>query len=256
MLNSFKVSPTTRRILSSIMYLLFVFIIFNFVLTLTSLFAQVIVSVFTLAILAMSIYYEYLRYLLEQAIKSLNYDCDPEACLDYLNLIKKKDYFKGMNSDTTLLKALYLLATYQNDEVLKLIEDNDKLFRGNVDQLLIRNATIFIANVQRNNKSQAKKTFQDVLKLKELQGKKRKNKMSQLYSWEELDALYLYISNDYKKAVKAYSHVNPQYMNNREKSQYYYYYLQALKKSNKLDKAKEIEIKLKGVANKLAVSEM
>jgi hypothetical protein len=246
--------PRISRTINIIIYTLFVYFTYTFVKEAETLTSKIVIIVFTTVALVVVIYYEYLMYINQNAIKALNYDCDPEKCKLYLDKLEQKDIFKGFKKNRIVFNTVYYLATYQPDECIATINDNDKLFRDGVDALLIRNASLFLSYVELNNKSQAKSIFPELLKLKS--AKVKGKKIAILYSWEEMEALYCLMRNDFKNSCRAFETVNTKYMNNREKSQYLYYYAKALKGNNKLDLAQAKYNELQKIANKLPVKNL
>lgn len=55
---------------------------------------------------------------------------------------------------------------YNSPEVISIINNNNKIFRGDLDQLFIRNVSLFLAYVEAGNRTAAKKAYPDVIKLK------------------------------------------------------------------------------------------
>jgi len=253
-LASIFTGPRITRTINIIIYILFIYFSITFVRDAENTAAKILITVLSVVALVVVTYYEYLMYINQNAIKALNYDCDPEKCKEYLDKLERMDFFKGFRSNRIVFNTVYYLATYQPDKCIQVINENDKLFRDGLDALLIRNASLFIAYVEQNNKAQAKKIFPE---LNQLQGAKVKGKkIAILYSWQELEALYCLMRNDFKNACRAFEKVNTKYMNNREKTQYLYYYAKALKANNKLDLAQAKYNELQKIANKLPVKDL
>ena len=249
---SFNLSAAATKILHAIIYLIFLVYSIYLIAGADNTGTRITYIVITVVMLSVVLFYEYLQYHYEQAIAALNYECDPEKSKALFDSMQKKDIVHAYRNQRVIYDVLYNLSKYQPDEVIRIIESNDKIFRGEIDQLLIRNASLFLAHIEANNKTAAKKAYPEVLKLKgtKIKGKK----LSALYSWEELEALNYYISNDFKKAIKSYEAVKTNYMNNRQLTQYYYYYALSLAGAGRNDEARKTMTKVIKISNKLPVA--
>ena len=213
--------------------------------------AQTAYIAITVIMLSVAVFYEYLQYHFEKAIKTLNYECDPEKSKMIFDSMQKKDPVHAFKNQRVIYDVLYNLAEYQYDDAIRLIQSNDKIFRGDIDQLLIRNVSLFLAHIEANNKTAAKKAYPEITKLKG--AKVKGKKLASLYNWEELEALNYYISNDYKKAVSTYEKVQTDFMNSRELTQYYYYYALSLDSCGRKSEAEEKMNEIIKIGNKLPV---
>ena len=249
----FGFSALGTRILHIIIYLIFLIYSVYFVITANTTTAKITYSVLAFIMLAVVIYYEYLQYQYEQAIKALNYDCDPEKGKLIFDNLQKRDLVHGFKNQRVIYDVLYNLAMYNSPEVISIINNNNKIFRGDLDQLFIRNVSLFLAYVEAGNRTAAKKAYPDVIKLKgtKIKGKK----LAKLYNWDELEALHYYVLGDNKKAVTSYEKVNPAFMNNREATQYYYYYALSLRNLGKTAEASVLLNNIVEIANKLPVKQ-
>lgn len=250
-----SLNPNSKRIVHIIIYIIFIIYSVNSAFKMDDIPSKIILLLIVSIVLFFAIYADYLEGLSNSAIKALNYDCDPDRALEILNKLEKKDfvnhYKKGSN---ILLKALISLAKFETDKVIQIIEGNDKIFRASLDMLYIRNTTLYFAYIYADNKTQAKRIYPEIIKLR---GSKVKGKkLSPVYSWEELEALYYLVNNDFKKAAKTYKTVNMTYMNNKEKAQVLYYKSICLVNTDQIDEAKESLNECISIANKLPFSEL
>lgn len=214
---------------------------------------RIVVIVLAIAAIAGAIYYEVLQFYYEKAVYQLNYSCDPLTAQATYDHLQKIDIAGGYRSRRVIFDVLVSLALYQSDAVLQIIEDNDKIFRGTPDQLLIRNVSVFLAYVEAGNRSGARRAYPEIIKLKKV--KIRGKKLAALYNWDELEALHCLMENDARKALTFYQKVNPQYMNNRELSQYCYYYAVCLKQTGNIPEAEKRIAQLDQIAGKLPVKQ-
>lgn len=165
---------------------------------------------------------EYLRFLFRKAIKALNMECHPSKAIEYCDKVKKYDIF---HSYATTIKLFYLLIYKDQgnpEACLQILEENQKLFKQNIDYLLIRNYNEFYCAFMLNQHGKLKKAYPEVIRMK---GAKVKGaKVSPMYSWEEIEGVYYLGIKDYKKSRNAFKSVNTKFMNNRELSHFYYEY--------------------------------
>lgn len=246
--------PEAKRIIHIVLYVIFLIYSIYLISSAPDIAVKVTYATITIVFLGIACWAEYLEFLYQKAIKTLNYACNPEKALCIFESLLKKDFFRSYKNSKIIFDVLCALSTYNGNSVINLIEQNDKIFRSSIDQLLIRNTCVFLAYVELDNKTQAKKAYPEIAKLKNTKVKGKK--IAPLYNWVELEALYYMVSNDYKKALTLYEQVNPTYMNNREKTQYLYYYAKVLIQNKQTDKAKEKLQECLSISNKLEVTNL
>jgi tetratricopeptide (TPR) repeat protein len=248
---SASLSAAASRILRFAIYIIFITYSLYQILHASALSAKITYSILSLAAIIGAIYYEILQYNYEKAIYQLNYECDPYGAKAVYDHLQKIDIAHGFRNRRVIFDVLYHLSLYQTEEAINQILHNDKIFRGSPDQLLIRNVSLFLANVEAGNHSGARRAYPDMIKLKKV--KIHGRKLAPLYNWEELEALHYMIENDYHKATLAYRKVNPNYMNNRELTQYYYYYAVCELQCGNRKNAENFITKLKIIAGHLPI---
>lgn len=253
-LTNYSFSAEAKRIVHIVIYIIFLFYSIYLITQATSPSVKLAYAAITIIFLTIAIFAEYLEFLSEQAIKALNYECNPEKAKAIYDKLQKFDFFKSYKNNRILFDTIYNLAIIEPNNAIKLIQENDKYFRANIDALLIRNVSLFIAYVESNNKTQAKKAYPEIIKLKG--AKVKGKKLSPLYNWDELEALYYYISNDFDKACKTYKNVNIAYMNNKEKTQYYLFYYKSLLQNKEIEQATQIKTELEKVCNLLPINKL
>jgi hypothetical protein len=248
-----SLSAAAARIIRIIIYCIFIGYSIIQVYNASTFSARITYVIIAIAAIAGTAYYEVLQYNYEKAIYFLNYKCDPEAASAVYDHLQKLDFAGGFRSRRVIFDVLTDLSLYRAEEAVQLIENNDKIFRGTLDQLLIRNVSLFLAYVYAGNRSAARRAYPEAVKLKKV--KIRGRKLAALYNWDELEALHYLVENDWRKAAASYRSVKPQYMNNRELSQYYYYYAVCMKQSGNMSEAEDLIQKLYTIAEKLPVKE-
>lgn len=253
-ITNYSFSSEAKRIIHIIIAIIFLFYSIYLINQASTVPVKIAYIAITVIFLSVYVYVEYLEYLSERAIKTLNNECNPEKAKAIYDKLQKINFFKSYKNNRILFDAIYYLAIYEPQNTIKLLQDNDKYFRSNIDALFIRNVSLFIAYIESGNKTQAKKAYPDIIKLK---GSKVKGKkLSPLYNWDELEALHFYISNDFDKACKTYRKVNISHMNNKEKTQYYLFFYKSLLQNKEIDEANQVKNELDKVCNLLPISRM
>ena len=133
---------------------------------------------------------------------------------------------------------------------LEHIEENSKFFHSSIDQLLIYHYTKFYCSFMLNDLDCAKQEYN---KLERMRNTKVKGaKVSPLFNWEFMDAVYLVSRKDYKQSLNVFKSVNTENMNPREKAQYYYQFgllCNKIKEKHLCENYKNKIITLKGLSN-------
>lgn len=205
-----------RWIVMTLVFLAFIFISISIVNSQETIVMKVLTSLVALVVLSITLFYEYLKHKYEKLqlllIKSENI-AEIEAAK---NELVSLDKLNGLKDSITLFNVLYSLDKNKPLETLSLINENEKLFKSNLDALLIKRYSTFKAYQLLDNKTKAKKAYQELIKLKETNFKQT-NKMNLLYNWDQIEALHLsYIKQDYQKALKLYNSIDTSKMNPRE----------------------------------------
>lgn len=252
-------SEKWRNIISAIIYILFVVYSVYLIIYAEEVSTKLFYACLTIILISVTALSEYLRYLYRQAIKSLVMDCDPYKAQEIKQKLLKYDIFKAYKKTMIIFDLMVYTDLNQYDKCIELLDNNEKFFKQSLDNLLIRNYNYFKGYIGIDNKTKAKKYYQDTIKLK---GAKIKgSKVSPLYSWEEIDAVYYLCIKDIKKSKAAFANTNTKMMNNRELSHFYYDYAQLNILDNDLDAACKhlnlvLEISNKNVLHDLAKKQL
>lgn len=149
-----------------------------------------------------------------------------------------------------IFDTLYYIDQMQYKKCLEHIEENSKFFHSSIDQLLIYHYTKFYCSFMLND---LECTKQEYNKLERMRNTKIKGaKVSPLFNWEFMDAIYLISRKDYKQSYNVFKSVNTDNMNPREKVQYYYQFgllCNKIKEKNLYNNYKNKIINLKGLSN-------
>lgn len=211
-----------RDIIITILYTIFVgYGIYMIVIT-DDVAGKACYGILSIIVLSVALWSEYLRKLYHKAIRTLDMDCNPEQAKEIFNDLLKKDFFKGYKKTVLVFDTLYTLDNNDPQACLDVIQKDEKFFRSSLDNLLIRNYSTFYAYHLLNNRTKTKALYPDVMKMR---GAKIKgSKVSPLYNWDFIDAVYYLACKDYKKSLQAFERCNTMHMNQRELVHFYYQY--------------------------------
>lgn len=252
-------SEKGRNIITAFIYIFFVIYSIYLIIQAEQLSSKLFYACLTIILMSVAALSEYLRYLYRQAIKTLVMECDPYKAQEIEQKLLKYDIFKAYKKTMIIFDLMVYTDLNQYDKCIELLDHNEKFFKQSLDNLLIRNYNYFKGYIGIDNKTKAKKYYQDIIKLK---GAKIKgSKVSPLYSWEEIDAVYYLCIKDIKKSKAAFANTNTKMMNNRELSHFYYDYAQLNLLDNDLEAAHEhlklvLEISNKNVLHDLAKKQL
>lgn len=217
--SSFTLNETTRRVVTYLMYAAFLIYTVMKLIEEPSAAGKTAYGLILLVILGVAVWAEYLRVLYYKMIKELSMECNPSGAKHYYHLLQKRDFLKSYRYTLMIFDTLYYQDINQPAKCIEIVDNNEKAFRSSLDYLLIRNYTYFYSYYKLGNRTKVKKYYPEVMMMKDK--KVKGTKVSPLYNWEFIEAIYLLCDKDYKKAIAAFANINPKNMNNRELSQYY-----------------------------------
>lgn len=218
-LNHFRLSEPARKYVMYIIYIIFTIYTGSKLINEPSAEGKVAYLILLSLFLGMVLWAEHLRYLYQHMISSLTMECDSAKAKKYYNLLKKKDFLKNYKKPLYIFDTLYYQDLNQPDKCIEILENKDNMFRSSLDYLLIRNYTYFYSNYRKGVRSQIKKYYEEVTKVKG--AKVKGTKVNPLYSWELIDAIYYLSMKDYKKSLSNFKKVYIENFNQRELAQYY-----------------------------------
>lgn len=163
-----------------------------------------------LAIFACAVYYEYLKYLYQDALYTLNFLLDPQAAEMKYRRVCRLDITKNYEKNSGIFEVMLAVEKKEPDRVLELIAKNEKKFRSSVELLIVMyyyqiRAYLMLGNVKKVN--QVYSEAQAVEKMK-----KRPN----LIHYDELDGLHELALGNKKKAYECFKSVKVSKMNPKE----------------------------------------
>lgn len=163
---------------------------------------------------------EILNFLFQKAIYQLTTECDPLTGLQTMSILRKWDIFKSYTLSYVAFCSLVYIDTENADALLDLFSPNNKLTQSGKDMILIKNYSLYKAYVILNNKTQMKKAYADLIKLKALSGKKKG--LSPLYAWFDIEAEFALMTHDPKEANSILIKADVSALNTRERAHHYY----------------------------------
>ncbi len=202
--------------LQVLLYSVFIGIVINTINSTPSLLVKAFIAIFSVIVLVITIYYDYLKRQYYQLQQALILSKNNGETLKLRDEFIKKDYFKGFKDSIILFDVLFSLDENMPQKTLQLLEENDRFFRSSLDMLLVKRYSTFKAYTLLNNRSQAKKAYDELLKLKDTNLNKSK-KMNLLYNWDQIEALNIGFNlHKFRQAIQLYNQLDDSKMNNRE----------------------------------------
>lgn len=193
--------------------------------------------------LLINLYYDYLKYKTEKVMALLAEAQDPLIIKNNIDRIIKYDIAKGMVNSLIIPKILLAFDSNNPQEVLSIIEKNDKFLRSKLDYLLIRRYSCFKAYFLLGESQLANDAFYELQKLKDTNIKNKQMKL--LFNWKQIDALYEMNNDNFKFSKKLYAQVDLKNFNKRERVQYYFENLILSNKMNNKHDSLKFENKIK-----------
>lgn len=236
-LRRFAFGNTTRNVITYTLYVAFTVYTGIKLFQEPSMPGKATYAILLILFLGIALWAEYLRFLYRQMISALTMDCN----LNKADLLKqdliKKDFFHAYRNTLYIFDTLYFMDQEQPQACIEIMEDHYKFFHNSLDTMLIYNYTCFMAHYKLGNKTKVKSYYTKTTNMK---GAKIKgNKLSPLYSWEYIDAIYYVCIHDDKKAKQAFDHTNIENLNHRELTHYYFEYAKLCEKLHLTKEAKQ-----------------
>jgi tetratricopeptide (TPR) repeat protein len=196
---------------------------------------------------------ETLNFFFQKAIYQLTFECDPITAQQTINIVKKWDIFKGYNVPYVAFSSLVYIDTENAQAILDLFSEGNKLTKIGKDMILIKNYSLYKAFVILNNKTQIKKAYADLIKLKDFTHKGKK--LSPLYAWFDIEAEYALLTNDSKEAFSILSKANTKALNLREQAHHLFLYANVeTERGNITEALTHYETVIK-IANKMVIKD-
>lgn len=163
-----------------------------------------------LLMLLAALYYEYLKYLYQEALYSLNFKLDTERALNIYNKLCRIDITKTYAKKSAIFPVMLLIEDNKAKDALKLIKQNEKQFRSSVELLAIMyyyqiRAYLILNNAAKVNEVYSQ--FQEIAKLK---------KRPKIIDYDEVEALHALSLGNKKKAYDCFKKIKLKKRNPKE----------------------------------------
>lgn len=228
-----------------LIYIIFSIYTVNFIINESNLYVKFIFLSILIIFLSVSLWSEYLKYLYQLSIYHLNITLNLNEAMKIFKKLNRLDFFKSYRKTFLIFKVLYDMCLENYEQCLSIVEQNDKFFRSSLDNLLIQKYTYLFCSYKVKKFNDIEKYYKDIQELKNL--KIKKAKVSPLYNWEFIDAIYFKSKNNLNKSKSCFENTNTTNMNSRELLTYFKEYEDVLLKLNLNDQAKKIRNKIKKI---------
>lgn len=242
----------TALIINTALYVIFTIYTINYMTTLTDLFTIILISILLTFFIGSMILKEILNFWFQKAIYQLTTECDPLTALQTMEKVKKWDLYKGYTISYVAFCSLVYIDTENTQAIFDLFAEGNKLTKSGKDMILIKNYSLYKAYVILNNKTQMKKAYAELIKLKAISGKKRG--VSPLYAWFDIEGEYALLTGDIKEASSIFSKADIKALNTRERAHHYYLVAQVESEKDNLEEAKSYLNQVTKLANKMAIA--
>ena len=238
-LEKLSLNRNAQNLITFLFYITFTIFSFIQIVHASNISSRVFYFLLLLLILGFALYSEYLKHLFRQAIQAIAFDLDTEKGNEIFNKLLQKDIFHAYKNDKKVLDTLYYLDQMEFDTCLDYIEQNSTFFHSSIDQLLIYHYTKFYCSYNLGHYNVTREEYTKLIRMKTQ--KIKGAKVSPLYNWEFIDAIYLSSKKEHRQSLNTFKTVNTKNMNNREKIHYYYQYAkEALHSKDSMEASKYI----------------
>lgn len=245
--------PVIRGVVMAIIYIAFTFFVIKNTYNIEEQSTRIIAYVFFGVILFIGLWNEYLRVLYQKAIKTLLFELKAPEAKQIFDDLQKKDFAKGYKNSRAIFDTLYYVDCLDTDNAIQTLEDHSKFFHNSLDNLLIDHYTRFYCATLIQKPSIVEEEYKHI---KRMQTSKVKGKrVSPLYNWDFIDAVYYTYHRDYKKAKRTFENVDTSLMNKRELMHYAYQFAICLERMGLHDEAKiqYASVNVEGMTTPLAL---
>ena len=221
----YSIQEKFRLFLVTIIYIIFCLYTINLITNEQNFYAKLVFLAIMIIFISISIWSEYLRFLYQSAILTLNINLDPKTSLNF--------------------KILHNMSIKNYTECLKILDENNKFFRSSLDNLLIQKYTYFFCYYKLHDIKKIEKYYRDLQKFRT--SKIKKGRLSPLYNWDFIDGIYFKAIYNLKQSKHFFENTNTTNMNNLELLYYFSEYEDLLLKLNLNEQAKKIKYKIKKI---------
>lgn len=241
----------TTLFFNSVILIIFILFTINLMMTEAELGRSIVLGFILVFFTASMILKEYLNFIFQKAIYQLTTECDPYAGFESITLLRKWDILRSYTISYVAFCSLVYVDTENTQALFDLFASNNKLTQTGKDMILIKNYSLYKAYVLLNNKTQMKKAYAELIKLKILSGKKKG--VSPLYAWFDIEGEFALLTNDVKEASGILSKADISALNTRERAHHYYLVGRVESEKGNADEALTYMNQVTKIANKMAI---
>jgi hypothetical protein len=209
-----------KKIFLWCMYLVFAGYICYLIIQTPQVIAQLIFGLTGAIVLGIILLFEYLKNLYEKMNDALTVECEVQKAVALKERLQQKDLFNGFKQSIIIFDSLLLLDTGNYTDCLQHLAQNQSFFRSSLDYLFIYYHTQLYCYFFLKEPEKIISVSKELTKLKHV----KKKRLSQLFSWHEIDGISYLAQNRNKKCLNELEQVDRTRLNNREFA--YYLYLQ------------------------------
>lgn len=187
---------------------------------------------------------EILKFIYKRGMQKLTFHVNPEAAYKTFTTLEKYDIIKGYKNVIYVFKTLYYRDIGDFESLKQTIEN--PIFQTSSSLKLLFLINSFYLAIEANNEKEVRKLYNEIFK-EYTEKKKRRFRPALVYNFDQLCADYFVYLKNPNKARPHLNNINPDILNNREKTYYYITYAKMNYLRNKssdfhfYNKAKEIK---------------
>jgi hypothetical protein len=163
-------------------------------------------------VLVIVLLFEYLKNLYEKMIYALKVECKIGKAVALKERLQQKDLFNGFKQSIIIFDSLLLLDTGNYTDCLQHLARHQSFFRSSLDYLFIYYHTQLYCYFFLKEPEKIISVSKELAKLKHV----KKKRLSQLFSWHEIEGISYYAQNRNKKCLNELEQVDRTRLNNRE----------------------------------------
>ena len=197
-------------VFSIISLILFAFLTVSIIIFGTNTIQKWIISVVFVLFLIGGIFVEYLNKKYNKALYALNFELDTKKAVALFDELEKKDFLHGYKNTRILFDTQVALEEKRYNDALKIIDENEEMFRKDLEMYSIMQYTRLRCYVAKGNQKQAARAY------RQFKMTSKQKRAPRIFSPDEVEGLYQLAIKNKNSAYKCFKAVNMKNMNTRE----------------------------------------
>ena len=169
-----------------------------------------IISVVFVLFFIGGIFVEYLKRKYHKALYALNFELNTKKAVALFDELEKKDIFHGYKNTRILFDVQVALEEKRYNDALKLIDQNEDIFRRDLEMYSIMQYVKLRCYVAKGDQKRASKAYKD------FKMTSKQKRAPRIFSIDEVEGLYQLAIKNKNSAYKCFKAVNMKNMNTRE----------------------------------------